>query len=370
MALGASAEFDVNLSLELGFSQGNGNASLNGAIAQTTARASVGAYSLVLQSEVSYDAISRAKTDDRAFARFASGKFIPMLESFRNREEYHALLGRDQGLGRVTNNSSGVLTIRADTWIPALAASSVGAVIQAYDAKMTATTAGGSQHNGDLTITAVDMANRTITVSGTNAAVVSGDYLYFKGDYSTSSRVGLLAIAQNTGSLFGINASTYPLWSGNAYSASTSGLTLGKILEAAGKSAEKGCVGTKLVCHVPVAAFQSLVSDEAALRQYAAEKTEAVNGFETLKFLGASGPIEVVPHLYMPNGMAVLWPEEWTYILGSQEATTQLAKDGDIIFDLETKMAKEMRMFSDTCGVFCERPGYITLITRSDNGVL
>ena len=52
------------------------------------------------------------------------------------------------------------------------------------------------------------------------------------------------------------------------------------------------------------------------------------------------------------------------------EATTQLAKDGDMIFDLEGYNYKEMRMFSDSCGVFCERPGWITLITRSDSNAL
>ncbi|MDQ3231265.1 MAG: hypothetical protein M3Q07_05540 [Pseudobdellovibrionaceae bacterium] len=366
---GASAEFDVQLSLENGFSQGTGKFALNGSVDQVAKRASVTGYSLILQSEVSYDAVTRAKGDDKAFARFASSKFIPMLDSFRNREEYHAMMGRHTGLGRVTGNSSGVLTIRADTWIPTLAASSVGATIVAYDAAMAATTAGGAQHNGDLTITAVDVDNRTITVSGTNAAIVSGDYLYFKGDYSTSSRIGLLATGLNSGTLWGIDASAYPLWRGNSYTMTTY-LTLGHILAAAAKSAAKGCAGVKLVCHVPVDAFQRLVNDEAALVRHKASK-ELENGAEKLSFMGASGQIEVVPHLYLPNGYSVLWPEDFTYILGSQEATNQLDPNtGDEVHTVPGFSTKEMRMFSDTCGVFCEKPGFITVISRSDNGVL
>jgi hypothetical protein len=367
LTLGASAEFDVQLAPELGFSQGTANATLNGAITQATARASVTGYSLVLQSQVSYDAITRAKSSDSAFASFSDSKFIPMVDSFRMREEYHALLGRDQGLGKVTNNTSGVLTISEDTWIPALASSLVGAIITAYSAKMTATTASGSQHNGDLIVTAVSLTNRTITVAGTNAAVVANDYLYFKGDYTTTSRIGLLSIAQNTGTLFGISAATYPLWAGNTYSLGTSAITLGKILQGAAKAAEKGCVGKKLVCSVPVSAFQSLVSDEAALVQYGANKSnKAENGFEYLTFLGASGTIEVKPHLFIPDGVAIIWAPEYTYVIGSQEASAQIAKDGDMIFDLEASMAKEMRMFSDTCGVFCERPGFMVYMTRAD----
>lgn len=363
---GASAEFDIQLAPELGFTQGTGNYQLNGAIAQTSARATVTGYSLALQSQVSYDVITRAESTNKAFEAFNSSKFLGMVSSFRMREEFHALLGRDQGIGKVTNNSSGTLTISEDTWIPALASGLVGAVLNAYDAKMTATAASGSQHNGDVTVTAVSLANRTITVSGTNAAIVSGDYLYFKGDYSTSTRVGLLAIARNTGTLFGVAAGTYPLWAGNTYDLGTSAISLGKILQAAAKAGEKGAVGVKLVCYVPVSAFQSLVADESALRVYSAEK-KAQNGFETISFLGATGPIEVVPHLFMPDGVAVLWPEEYTYIIGSTEATTRLTKDGDILFDLEGYAAKEMRVYSDTCGVFCERPGYCVVMTRSDS---
>lgn len=366
---GASAEFDIQLAPELGFTQGTGAYALAGAIAQSSARATVTGYSLTLQSQVSYDVITRAESTDKAFEAFNSNKFLGMVSSFRMREEYLALLGRDQGIGKVTNNSSGTLTISADTWIPALASSLVGAVLNAYDAKMTASTAAGSQHNGDVTVTAVSLTNRTITVSGTNAAIVSGDYLYFKGDYSTSSRVGLLSIANNTGTLFGVAAGTYPLWAGNTYDVGTSAISLGKILQAAAKAGEKGCVGVKLVCYVPVSAFQSLVADESALRVYSAEK-KAENGFETVKFLGATGPIEVVPHMFMPDGVAVLWPEDHTYIIGSTEATTRLTKDGDILFDLEGYAAKEMRVYSDTCGVFCDRPGYCVVMTRSDGNKL
>ena len=366
LASGASTEFDVQLSPELGFTQGTGAYAINGAIAQATGRASVTGYSLTLQSQASYDVITRAESSDRAFESFASNKFIPTVESFRMREEYHALLGRSQGIGKVTGNSSGTLTISEDTWIPALASTLVGAVLNAYDAKLTATTATGSAHDGDVTVTAVSLANRTITVTGTNSAIVSGDYLYFKGDYSTSTRIGLIAIGLNTGTLNGIAAGTYPLWAGNTHDLGTSAITLGKILAGAAKAGEKGCVGKKLVCYVPVSAFQSLVADEAALKQHGATK-KAVNGFEALEFLGGTGTIEVAPHLFMPDGMAVLWPEEYTYILGSTEAVTKVAKDGEMFFDLEGYAAKEMRMYSDTCGVFSERPGYFVVMTRSDN---
>lgn len=360
IALGASAEFDVQLSLELGFTQGTGNASLNGAIAQTSARASVSAYSLVLQSQVSYDAISRAKKEEQAFARFADNKYIPMVDSFRMREEFLALHGR-QGIGVLESNVAGqVITISKQSWNPTLWASIKGATIEAWTA-----VDGSTQHNGDATVSAVNLATRQVTLVGTVTAFAQGDVIFFKGDHA-AGRIGLMHIAKNTGSLYGIDAAVHPLWAANAYDVGTSALTLGKILQMSALSALKGCLGEKLVCYVPVKTFQSLVSDESALVQHAAGKKKAENGFEYLEFFGASGSIEVVPHLYMKEGEVVMFPEQYLYVIGSQEVDNQLAKDGDIIFDLEGSMAKEMRLFSDTCGVFCERPGYITYGTRSD----
>ena len=72
--LGKSAIFDVQLSDELGFTVGQGEMTLNGNINQSAARATVDAYSLVLQSNVSYDLISRASSEKKAFAKFVDSK--------------------------------------------------------------------------------------------------------------------------------------------------------------------------------------------------------------------------------------------------------------------------------------------------------
>jgi len=358
--LGKSAIFDVQLSDELGFSVGQGSVTLGGTISQSTARATVDAYSLILQSQVSYDLITRASSDKKAFAKFTDSKFIPMAESFQRRQELLHMYGRE-GLGKVTGNSSGVLTISADTWCPTLWLSLKGAILGAYTAKT-----GGSQHNGDVTVSDIDVTNRTVTVTGTNAAIVANDHLFFKGSYD-AGHIGLMSIARNTGSLFGISATTYALWSANFYDVGTSALTLGKILAAAGLSANKGCEET-LLCPVPVRAFQSLVADEAALRDYGAsyDKNNAQNGFRSLTFTGASGDIKVVSYKYMKEGEFIMFPERWTYILGSSKMTEALAKDGDMIFDVEATSDKQMRLFSDL-QIFCERPGYITYGYRSDS---
>lgn len=359
LLIGKQAVFDVQLGDELGFSSGQGSITLNGAIAQATAKASVDAYSLILQYQASYDLITRAGNGDKAsFASFNSQRFIPATESFQRRQEFYHMYGRE-GLGKVTGNSSGTLTISVDTWCPTLWLGLKGAVLNAYDAKT-----GGAQHNGDVTVTAVNVANRTVTVTGTNAAIVNGDYLYFKGTYD-AAHYGLMNIARNTGTMFGISATTYPLWAGNAYDVGTSALTLGKIFEMSAGPANKGCF-EKLRCNVPVKTFQALNADEAAMREYGATYSEekAKNGFKAISFFGASGEVEIIPYMFMKEGECLMYPERWTYLIGSSKMTMEM--DGEKMwFDVPTTSDKEMRLFSEM-QIFCEKPGYLAYGTRSD----
>jgi hypothetical protein len=359
---GASAEFDVQLSHESGFSIGTGSVTLNGAVDQVSARATVSGYSHILQAKVSYDLIKRASSDEKAFAKFADGKFLNMTVAMRNREELLALNGR-RGVGKIsTEDGAGVVVMTKASWIPAFWASAVGAKFVAFDSLT-----GSTQHGANLTCTAVDVSTRTVTFtsSGTIADINANDYIFPKGQHN-DGRIGLLDIAYNTGSLYGISATTYPLWCANTFDVGTSALTVGKILEASGLAANKGCSMEKLVCYVPPKTMQTLIADESALIRRDPNAKVLKSGAQGIEISSSTGNIEIVPHLLIPEGVFVMYPPDYTYIVGSCEATSQVAKDGDILFDLESSSDKEMRMFSDNT-IFCERPGYVVVGTRSDS---
>ena len=361
---GEKVRFDVQLSTENGISVGQGSVTLNGSVAQESAKAEVEGFSVVLQSRASYDLIERAKGDKKSFARFNDSKFIPMAESMQKRcEIYNMGYGR-QGLGVVTANNSGVLTISPASWSSALWAGAKGTILQAFTA-----TSGGSQHNGDVIISAVNIANKTITVTGTSAAIVANDILFLKG-HRGAGVIGLTDIAVNTGTMYNISAATYELWAAQSFDVGTSALTLGKILEAAGQSADMGC-DEKLTILVPIKTFQSLTADESTLRLYdnSYKKGKMENGAENLSFYGANGEVEVVPYRFIKDGEFMMFPERYTYRIGSTDVTANVAKDGDIVFDLEATSDKEMRLFADYT-VFCERPAWIVRGTRSDGGAL
>jgi hypothetical protein len=125
--------FDVQLSNEQGFTVGTGEVTLNGAVAQTSAPATVTGVSVILQSNVSYDAISRAKNSKQAFAAFNSQKYIPAAESFRTRGELLCMGYGRQGLGVLSadDDGAGGLTISTGSWCSAMWLTMLGATLQA-----------------------------------------------------------------------------------------------------------------------------------------------------------------------------------------------------------------------------------------------
>jgi hypothetical protein len=154
-----------------------------------------------------------------------------MKESHQFRLELSLLYGRD-GIGKVTSNTSGALVITAADWATGIWASGMkGAVLEAF----TGVTASETQHNGDLTVSTIAVSAKTVTVTGTNAAVVANDILYFKGARTTTGYnecAGLYRILTNTGTLFNISASSYELWASQS-SAVGGNLSLTAIMNAA-----------------------------------------------------------------------------------------------------------------------------------------
>lgn len=357
---GEKIRFDVQLSGEQGFSMGSGEVTLLGAVAQLSEKAEVSGYSVILQSNVSYDAISRAKTSKQAFAQFNNSKYIPSAESFRTRAEILSMHGR-QGIAVVSSVSSQVITITPASWCSAMLLTMKGAVIEAW----TAVAGSGSQHDSDLTVGALSIANKTVTVVGTCSSVVANDILFLKHQRSAGP-IGLMDIAKNAGSLYNISAATYELWKANAYDVGTSALTLGKVSLASAYAADKGCA-EKLTCFVPNKAFQGMINDQAALRDHGANYNPAKfeNGAESIVFHGATGAIEIIPYMFCKEGEFIMFPERFTYLLGSEEMTNQIGQSGDIYFDLESTSSKQLRWFGDFT-VFCEKPGFIVVGTRSD----
>ena len=339
-----------------------GLSGLNDRVPMVTGKASVKGSNLLIRSGISYEDAERASSDKKAFASLVPMIVENMTESISKRLEISLLYGQSD-LGVCTaaakSGTTSVLTFGTGEWSGIWAGAEQARVACTY---------GGSVY-GPYKVTAVDFTNKTITLdetSDTNGADGSqtGDIddiagnsnvaLYFYGSIdisdATSFRdmIGLDSILTTSGSLFGINNSTYAMWAGNTKSVSGR-LTFAKLLDALNVAVIKG-LQEKIMVFVPVETWQNLNSDQAALRRYdgSYNKDEADMGHKSIKFYGQSGEIEVVAHPFLKENEAFAIPVDKYRRIGATEITFKTPGKGDDIFlNLENNFGYELRCLTN-----------------------
>ena len=330
----------VALTNELGVTYGSGAFSYDDAIAAVYDEAEIDPNPVVLRSQFDYSSADRMVKEGKAavisHARLRATRLKASLSKFL---EIDAMYGQSDntGIGKISavSDSSGtnVLTISAATWATGIWAGMEGARLDAYD--------GGTKQNtnADLVISSVDVANKTVTVTGNTtdtAALAADDVLFFKGSYS-NGQTGLYTQLDNAGTLFGIDASSYSLWKSTEFAVGGA-LTFAKVLQAAGQAVGKGLDGDcVLVCNPEV--FENLNDDLAALRSfdssYSSSKAEMGSG--SIVYHGQVGKIEIVSHPYCHIGSAMLLPKDELMQIGATDITFGIpgGSEGEYINALE-----------------------------------
>ena len=369
--LGQFYVFGVTLAKEQGFTYapssgtGSGVVTLNASVAGYIGSAQVQGYAIYLRSRLSYDAAAKAsKAGKKAFAQAYSAVLKNMKESHQFRLEVSLLYGQD-GLGIVSANNSGVLTITAATWSVGIWASGMsGAVLEAW----TANTATATQHNGDLTISSVSISNQTITVTGTSSSVVANDLLYFKGSRTSTAyneAPGLYRILTNgtlftnTTVLFNIDAAVYELWKAQYY-AVNGNLSLTAIMQACAAGIPYGL--QKALLFIAPVKFAQLASDEAALRRYVQNTPETKRGVKGISFMLGSVDVEILPHPIIKAGHGMMIPEAHYQRVGATDVTMGLPGTGESLsVNVTDTTAIEFRSMSDMGG-YLETPAQGVLL--------
>jgi hypothetical protein len=356
--------FGVVLQRENGFSYAPSSGSstvitMNAAIAGYVGQAKVEGYAIYLRSRLDYAAAAKASSrGKKAFAQAYAAVLKNMKESHQFRLEMSLLYGRD-GIGVVSANNSGVLTITDASWAAGAWAGLKDAILEAW----TGVTASETQHNGDLTVSAVSISNKTVTVTGTNSAVVANDVLYFKGARTASAYnecAGLYRVLTNTGNLFNIDASAYQLWQSNSYSVGGN-LSLTAIMQAAAIGMVFGLEKGLLFCSP--ARFAQLASDEAALRRYVQDQRETKRGVKGISFMLGSVDVEILPHPLVRDGSAMLLNESSIQRIGATDITFAMpGSDSKMEVHVTDTNAIEMRSMSDQA-IFSEAPATCVLMT-------
>lgn len=365
-ATGQFYVFGVTLQRENGFTyapssgSGSGVVTLNASVAGFVGQAQVEGYAIYLRSRLSYDAAAKAsRAGKKAFAQAYGAVLKNMKESHQFRLELSLLYGRD-GLGVVLTNTTGALVISDATWATGIWGSGLkGAILEAW----TSVGSTATQHDGDLTISAVTISTKTVTVTGTSSSVVPTDNLYFKGARTSTAWnecAGLYRMLTNTGTLFNIDAATQQLWQANSYPVSGN-LSLTAVMQAASIGMSFGLEKALQLCAPEK--FAQLASDEAALRRYIQDTPNAKRGVKGITFMMGAVDVEIMPHPLIKQGHSMMLAEDTINRVGATDITFGMPGSGaQMEVHVTDSTAIEFRSMSDQA-IFSEKPAQNVLLT-------
>lgn len=379
--IGKSYDFPVVLSQEAGvtyLAAGAGASTLNASVAAVLKDATVDAHQIIIRGQMDYEAAAKAQNSKVAFKNATELLVENLMDTAGKRAEIAFLYGRSAtGLGTVdssTNSSATktVLTMLASGWAPGIWSGVEGAKVNFY--KVSDNTLVSSSTDAVFAIDSVDFTNKKITVTGTATGITALDIAAAAGDLYThwqgakaAEPIGLDAIVVNAGSLFGIDAAVYGMWSGSSYGAGSAALTVAKILSASSKAVSKGGLMEESDVLLSPTTFTNLSSSMNDLRQYSDSNTNGVAGFQNIKIYGPSGLLNIIPHPFVKEGEGFIIPFKRCKRIGSQEASFQTpGRKGEIFLHVPDSNAYEMRLYMAQ-QLVCEKPAQMVKITGITN---
>jgi hypothetical protein len=317
--------------------------------------AQVDGFGMLLRAAISYSAAAKMSNSKKAFMKWSEMLVSNMVNSLAKRKEIAYLYGQT-GLATISASSSAtspsILTMTTASWASGIWAGMEGAELDVWASNLTTQ----RNTNATLVVSAVNLTNRTVTVTGNNtdiSALAATDVVFFRGANAGSSvyneSAGLDKIITNTGTLYNISASTYSLWAGNTYSCGSASLTMAKVLAGSAIAVERGLDEDAMLLCSPKT-FANLNSDLAALRQYdSSYKEEGTNGFGSLVYRHQAGNLKVVSSIYCKEGEAFLFPIAKAARIGSTDITFKMPgkSDTEIFLQIPDKSGYELRCFAE-----------------------
>jgi hypothetical protein len=384
--LGASYRFPVSLRRSAGVTYAGGSDygtafSLNAASSGLTKEASLTGTEFVLRESISYGAVAASRGGNMAaFGNAFDRTVVDMTESAAFHREM-ALFYGGTNIGSVTGTpnqptaTTAELIITLADWAPGLWSQMEGAKLDVYSSDG-ATLRNDSSGTAVYTVTNVDSATRTVTVSGeaTDIDAIADTDIIRPAGSTDAVFDGIDSICTNTGTLFGIDASTYGLWQANTYAAGSAALTMAKINAAAAQMVPRGGM-RDLTCYVSTATWSDLNDDLAAARRFVnTMKGGADLGTRgddnSIRFYGPSGEVKLVPHPLCKQGEAFLLDPRCFKRIGATDTTFDLGIEGQqnrFFRELADSAGFELRCYWNQ-GLICEKPNAQTKITGIVNG--
>jgi hypothetical protein len=375
--LGDKFHLPCVLADEHGFTYGGNTAAnytLNNGIAMQLQDAQVPSYELTLQSGISYGAVSRAQNRGEQAVESAVRLLIERMKaSSAKRVEIEMLYGQSIGGLGILASGTGSGTTRVYTFATGTFASGIWAGMENAQIDVyynTGTTGVQLNTNAAVVITAVSVANNTISVSGNSSDLTAIDgqlgstsgtsaTVYFYGAYG-NEMIGLQTILNNSSSsLFNISAATYNLWAGNQYSVGSAQLTMGKTLAGLATAVARGLMDDAALFIHPTS-FSNLVADIAAQRRYdgSYKSKKASNGVEGIEFYFQGGMLEIIPHAMVKPADGFALPLDMAKRVGSTDISFRgemVGGEMEYLFQNTSTNGWTARSYTDQ-SIFIEAP--------------
>lgn len=381
--IGKSYNFPVILSNEAGvtyLAAGAGVTTLNDSIAAQLKEASIDANQIIIRGQMDYEAAAKAVGSKEAFKNASELLVENLMETGSRRLEMAFIYGQSPtGLG-TADSSANVsatttnVTMLAAGWAPGIWAGSEGAVVQFYAVSNDALVSSGA--DSYFTVTSVNFSTRVIKFTGTatgitalDSALAADHYIHWKGA-RTVEPVGLDKIITNSGTLFGIDAAVYGLWSGSSYSFLSASATVAKILNMVGQAVSKGGLMEEVDVLLSPKTFMNLSGSMTDLRRQNGGQSEktGIGGFENIVLMGPNGKINLVPHPMIKEGECFAAPMKRFKRVGSQEFSFETpGRSGELFLHVPDKNAYELRLYGAQA-IICTTPAKCvkgTLIVNS-----
>jgi hypothetical protein len=376
---GDSFNVPVTLTAETGatFNVDGSAFDLNMPISNIEKNAAVSGTEFVLRSVISYAAMQKAlKTKDskagaRAFVNATKFKVENMIKSASFFREASLLYGggtaaaSNLGVVSATTGSAStnlVCIFTAATFCHGLWAGKEGMECDFYAADGTNRSTAGTAAAGDSVFRVASVDPTTYTVNFTSHAtnvgnVVAADQCFFAGS-RVKGMLGIDAMVNTSGSVWGISNSTYNLWKPSSYDVNGA-LTFEAVLKGMRRPAALGYSG-KMTLYCGTDSWQDLNQDQAALVRHVKDKSggEVTMGSESITYYGQTGEIEIKPHILIKRGEAFALPTDECMRVGATDITFEMPDgQGKIFRHLENKAGLEIRNYW-LQGFFTNRPAF------------
>ena len=248
------------------------------------------------------------------------------------------------------------LSITRETWAPGLWPNLIGAVIDIYQ------TDGSSVRAAACTVSSVDESQNRVVLTKTGSSVTpaAGDILLLRSNIDVSC-YGLQAILANTGTLFGISATTYPQWKAASFSAGDQPLDRRMVLAMASRQLARGQKGGATL-YTGGPCIADLIEEAAELHRDNSAPDTIVHGATGVTYKTPIGPVDVKVHPYMKQGIAMMLPKGKVKRVGSTDLTFSNGKNEWFYQELADNAGSQLRIYTNQA-IIIESPWHAVYVT-------